>query len=41
MSKETLDRIMTEYYYEKNSVEDTLNFLSFMFGEYEKLIKEK
>lgn len=39
MDKKKLDQLMTEYYYEKNSVEDTLEFLSFMFGQYEKLAK--
>lgn len=38
--KSFLDNIMREYYYEKNTVEDTLSFLSHMFTEYEKLIKE-
>ena len=35
--KEVLDKMMQEYYYEKNSVEDTLDFLAFMFNEYEKI----
>lgn len=41
MDKEQLDILMLEYYYERNSVEDTLEFLSFMFSQYEKLLKEK
>lgn len=36
--KAFLDNIMKEYYYEKNNVEMTLEFLSYMFTEYEKLI---
>ena len=36
--KAFLDNIMKEYYYEKNNVEMTLEFLSHMFNEYEKLI---
>lgn len=39
MTKEQLDRIMTEYYYEKNSAEDTFNFLLFMLEQYEKIVK--
>lgn len=40
MNKEQLDTLMSEYYYEKNSVEDTLEFLAFMFNQYEKIMKE-
>ena len=36
--KAFLDNIMKEYYYEKNSVDETLEFLAHMFNEYEKLI---
>lgn len=41
MNKESLDNIMKEYYYEKNSVEDTLEFLCFMFNQYQKLEESK
>ena len=37
MSKEQLDKLMSEYYYQKNSIEDTLEFLAFMFNEYDKI----
>ena len=40
ITKQSLDQLMVEYYYEKNSIEDTLYFLSFMWGQYEKLNKE-
>lgn len=40
MNKEQLDTLMSEYYYEKNNVEDTLEFLAFMFNQYEKIMKE-
>lgn len=35
--KAFLDNIMREYYYEKNNVEMTLEFLSHMLYEYEEL----
>lgn len=38
--KAFLDNIMREYYYEKNNVDMTLEFLSHMFKEYEKLIDD-
>ena len=38
--KAFLDNIMKEYYYEKNNVDMTLEFLSHMFHEYEKLIDD-
>ena len=41
MDKNQLDEVMTEYYYAKNSVEDTLEFLAFMYSQYEKLVKNK
>lgn len=41
MSKEQLDKLMVEYYYDKNSVEDTLEFLAFMFDQYTKLKESK
>lgn len=41
MTKEQLDNIMKEYYYEKNSVDDTYDFLLFMLDQYSKLCKEK
>lgn len=37
--KEVLDKLMQEYYYEKNTVEDTLEFLAFMYNEYNKIKK--
>ena len=40
MEKAQLDKLMREYYYEKNSVADTLEFLSFMFSQYDKLVME-
>ena len=41
MDKKKLDQLMVEYYYDKNSVEDTLDFISFMFQQYEKLLDHK
>lgn len=41
MDKKKLDQLMVEYDYLKNDIEDTLDFLSFMFHQYEKLIEEK
>lgn len=41
ITKQSLDQLMVEYYYEKNSIEDTLYFLSFMWEQYEKLNKEQ
>ena len=40
VTKKTLDLMMQEYDYEKNSIEDTLGFLSFMFAQYDKLEKK-
>lgn len=37
MTKATLDKLMQEYDYKRNSVEDTKYFLSFMFDMYDKL----
>lgn len=37
MTKATLDKLMQEYDYPKNSLEDTLYFLSFMFDMYDKI----
>lgn len=37
MNKASLDRLMQEYDYEKNSVADTLDFISVMYGFYDKL----
>lgn len=37
MTKASLDQLMQEYDYPKNSLEDTLYFLSFMFEMYDKL----
>lgn len=37
MSKETLDTLMIEYDYRKNTVEDTKYFLEFMFDLYDKI----
>lgn len=41
MDKAKLDLLMIEYEYHKNDIEDTLDFLSFMFHQYEKLIEDK
>lgn len=38
--KEELDQIMREYYYEKNDIETTVDFLQTMFIEYTKIIKK-
>ena len=38
--KAFLDDIMREYYYEKNNVDMTLEFLAHMYREYEKLIDD-
>lgn len=40
VNKKTLDNLMQEYDYEKNTTEDTLYFLSFMFDQYEKINKK-
>ena len=40
ISKQHLDQLMIEYDYKKNTVEDTLYFLSFMWEHYEKLSKK-
>lgn len=40
ITKKSLDLLMQEYDYPKNSIEDTLNFLSFMFAQYDKLQKK-
>lgn len=37
MSKQSLDQLMKEYDWDKNTLDDTLYFLSFMFNQYEKL----
>ena len=37
MTKASLDKLMQEYDYPKNTLEDTLYFLSFMFEMYDKL----
>lgn len=39
--KAFLDNIMREYYYEKNNVEMTLEFLSHMLYEYEELTNKE
>ena len=36
-TKENLDLVMTEYYYAKNDIDSTLEFLAYMFNEYSKL----
>ena len=41
MNKNELDKLMQEYHYEKNSVEDTMEFIAFMFHRYEKLLEEE
>ena len=38
MNKESLDTLMREYDYKKNSVEDTKYFLAFMLDLYEKVM---
>lgn len=38
--KKELDQIMREYYYEKNDIETTVEFLQTMFLEYVKIIKK-
>lgn len=38
--KKELDQIMREYYYEKNDIETTVDFLQTMFIEYAKIIKK-
>lgn len=40
ISKKHLDTLMKEYDWDKNEIEDTLEFLSFMFVQYDR-IKEK
>lgn len=40
ITKKNLDTLMQEYDYEKNDMEDTLDFLSFMFTMYSQ-VKEK
>lgn len=37
ITKEHLDQLMQEYDYNKNSVDDTLGFISYMFTLYENL----
>lgn len=37
MTKETLDNLMKEYDWDKNTLEDTKYFLSFMFELYDKV----
>ena len=39
ITKKSLDQVMKEYDWDKNTTEDTLYFLSFMFNEYGKLEK--
>ena len=39
MDKTNLDKIMREYYYEKNDVEDTIGFLYTMADLYRQLIE--
>lgn len=41
MTKQSLDQLMKEYDWDKNTLEDTSYFLSFMFDMYTKLIEEK
>ena len=41
ITKQSLDQLMVEYNYEKNSIEDTLYFLSFMWEQYDKLNKDQ
>lgn len=40
VTKKTLDNLMKEYDWDKNTAEDTLYFLSFMFNEYQKIDKK-
>ena len=35
--KAELDQLMREYYYEKNEIDSTLEFLAVMFAEYHKI----
>lgn len=37
--KKQLDQIMREYYYEKNDMETTVEFLVYMYHEYVQAIK--
>lgn len=37
MTKESLDNLMKEYDWDKNTLEDTKYFLSFMFELYDKV----
>lgn len=39
MDKTNLDKLMREYYYERNSVEDTIGFLYTMADLYKQLIE--
>ena len=39
MNKQNLDKLMREYYYEKNSVEDTVAFLYTMADLYQQIEK--
>lgn len=41
MDKANLDKLMREYYYEKNDVEDTIAFLYTMADLYRQLNEEK
>ena len=34
LRKQQLDQMMSEYYYQKNSIKDTMEFLAFMYREY-------
>ena len=40
ITKTQLDQLMQEYDYNKNSVDDTLGFISYMFTLYEKLTEK-
>lgn len=39
MTKKHLDTLMKEYDWDKNTLDDTLYFMSFMFDQYVKLEK--
>lgn len=41
MNKENLDKLMQEYYYEKNDIVDTINFLYTMAELYTQLNEGK
>lgn len=41
MTKESLDRLMKEYDWDKNTLEDTLYFISFVFELYNRILENE